>query len=104
MFKNSSGTPIENHWVKGFCLQPIELADSFTQSQAPSLSDQKESRMYFLLQKGMRNEAAFLLKEVRIILSKLEFLVMKDKLNIYKKLKRERILPLAKNYIIRKDF
>lgn len=44
----------------------------------------------FLDKKKMRYGNEFLLREMRVILSKLELLVMKDKLNVYKKLKRER--------------
>ena len=38
----------------------------------------------------MRCRNACLLREVKVILPKLELLVMKDKLNAYKKLKRKR--------------
>ena len=51
-----------------------------------------KSRMCFWLRKSMRNKDAFVLREMRIILSELELLVMKDKLKVYKRL-RERILP-----------
>ena len=42
------------------------------------------------LRKDMRYGNAYLLREVKVILPKLELLVIKDKLNAYKKLKRKR--------------
>jgi len=42
------------------------------------------------LRKDVRYGNACLLREVKVILPKLELLVMKDKLNAYKKLKRKR--------------
>lgn len=43
----------------------------------------------------MRSEDAFSLRKIRVILSKLELQVLKDKLKVYKRLKRKTILPCA---------
>ena len=55
----------------------------------------KKSRMCFCLRKSMRSEDAFWLRKIRVILSKLELQVLKDKLKVYKRLKRKTILPCA---------
>lgn len=44
--------------------------------------------MCFWLRKVVKNEDTFFLRQMRMLLSKLEFLVIKSKLNAYKKLKR----------------
>lgn len=48
-----------------------------------------QERRMFWLKKVIMKKDAFLLREKRVFLSKLELLVMKDKLSVYKKLKRE---------------
>ena len=50
----------------------------------------KESKIRFCLNNGTGYGDTFLLRKMRVILSKLELLVTKDKLNAYKKLERER--------------
>ena len=49
----------------------------------------------FLARKYMRNEDTFLLRGMRGIQSKLELQVVKDKLKVYNKLKRERKIFFA---------
>lgn len=61
-----------------------------TRSNKENNSEYKEFRMCFRLRKGMANVDAFLLRGMRLFLFEIKLLVLKDKLNVHKMLKRER--------------